>query len=287
MTALDPYWQAVVDELRRAPELETVGPAELKPFLPGLLSFREAREVPRRLLCHKGMVDRIPTDLLAACLGRARVAFANEVFVVFEITEASDPHVRALEVALSRQFLTTPEVGAGLLGRPRRRGGEGSARIVAALQSPTLLNIWASASTWKLEVAELGDHEALAERALLSAPQWDGNPDGVAAVLVTTPAQLERAEQFLPRAAKLWVFHRAMRGLLPDPLVTRVHGIVTLSRRVLDLQRTLQEELLAKPAWVVPPAYSAQASYGWRPDRAWLMKSRPSTRSATDLALLQ
>lgn len=283
----DPYWQAVIDALRYQSNAVTAGPDELKCFVPGLLSLSEVTCVPQRLVCHKGMIDRLPQPLLAACLGRATVTFANEVFVVFEISEANNPHARALEIDLARRFATPPAAPGPMLRQRPRMTWASAPRVVAALQSPTLLNVWARSSKWKLEVAELGDHEELSESALLDAPRWDGRSDGVVAVLVTSPAQLDSAEQLLPKSARIWVLHRAQAGLLPPPLMPRVDGIVTLSRRVRDMQRALHPELLSLPSWIIPPSYSAAVQWTWRKGLAWMMQSRPATRSSIDSALVQ
>lgn len=132
----DPHWQAVIDELQRRPELVTTGPTELKPFVPGLLSFAETRVVPARIVCHKGMVGSLPTGLLAACIGRARVAFANEVFVIFEVGESTDQHVRALEIDLARQFFESASLAGPRLRHPSLDRRQSALRVDAALQSP-------------------------------------------------------------------------------------------------------------------------------------------------------
>ncbi len=67
----------------------------------------------------------------------------------------------------------------------------------------------------------------------------------------------------------------------------RVDGIVTLSRRVRDIQRALHPDLLALPTWIIPPAYSAAAHWTWRKGLARMMQSRPATRSSIDSALVR
>ena len=74
---------------------------------------------------------------------------------------------------------------------------------------------------------------------------------------------------------------------MPPPLMPRVDGIVTLSRRVRDIQRALHPDLLALPTWIIPPAYSAAAHWTWRKGLARMMQSRPATRSSIDSALVR
>jgi len=103
----------------------------MKPFVPGLLSFTEIRVVPERIVCHKGMVNSLPIGLFAACIGRARVVFANEVFVIFEVGESTDPHIRALEIELARQLIEPASPPGPILDRQ-----QSAPRVDAAPQSP-------------------------------------------------------------------------------------------------------------------------------------------------------
>jgi len=141
---LDPYWQAAVDELQVRPEVVTAGPVEMKPFVPGLLSFTEIRVVPERIVCHKGMVNSLPIGLFAACVGRARVVFANEVFVIFEVGESTDPHVRALEIELARQLVEPSSPPGPILDRQQ------SAPRVDADPATTELQTRIATANWAL-----------------------------------------------------------------------------------------------------------------------------------------
>lgn len=299
----DPYWAALLAFLDedRALFSATAAPDGLKDYRPDLIAFSDLDQITsvQQVVCHKGLIDQIPVRLLAASFGRTKLAFSNEVFVVFRLEQSQSDHVRSFEIDLANHIAQgdldagqpssrRAEITRPLLPRPVSATKPGaSPRVVAALQSPTLLNNWASAKGWKLETAKLGDHEGLAESALLQVPTWDESDTAVAAVLVTTPLQLEEARTHFPRAAHIWIVHNGRAGLLPPKLIDEVDGVITLSRKVLALQRTHHPELLHKPSWVVPPWYEAERRYRWRANRAWTMKSRPSTRDRYDLALTQ
>ncbi|CAA2141098.1 glycosyltransferase [Methylobacterium bullatum] len=298
---VDPYWAALLAFLDEDGALlaATAAPDGLKEYRPDLIAFSDLDDIPsvRQVVCHKGLIEQIPVRLLAASFGRAKLAFSNEVFVVFRLGHSESDHVRSFEIDLANH-LSSSDLDAGqpaarrkevtrpLLRRPVASArGVGVPRIVAALQSPTLLNNWASAGGWNLEAAKLGDHDGLAESALLQVPSWDGSDENVAAVLVTTPLQLEEARTHLPNAAHIWIIHNGRAGLLPPKLIDEVDGVITLSRKVLALQRTHHPALLHKPSWVIAPWYEPERRYRWSADRAWTMKSRPNTRDRYDLAL--
>lgn len=298
---LDRYWLALLSYLDGDLSLlfATAGPDSLKEHRPELIGFSELDDIQsiRQIVCHKGMIEQVPIKLLAANLGRAQLAFANEVFVVFQLNDSGTDHVRSFEIDLAN-YLSKLDFNPGsplsrrsgidrpLLRRPAVPATRTSSpHVVAALQSPTLLNNWASATGWTLKAAKLGDHEGLAEANLLQVPIWDGKDDAVAAVLVTTPLQLEEARKRFSHAAHIWIIHNGRFGLIPPRLIDQVDGIITLSRKVLALQRTHHPALMHKPSWVIAPSYEANKRYQWMPNRAWTMKSRPSTRDRYDLAL--
>lgn len=297
----DPYWSAVLSFLDERADLlaATAAPNGLKAFRPALIGFSDIRDLHavRQIVCHKGLIDEIPVSLLAASFGRAKAVFSNEVFVVLALGDSDVDHVRSFEIDLATR-LSDPALDIGralpnrpaddrpLLRRPARWRPRGSApRVVAALQSPTLLNAWASSRNWRLEVAELGDHDGLSQAALLDLPAWDGDARDVAAVLVTTPLQLEQAGRLFPDAAHVWILHNGRPGLLPPKLAGEVDGILTLSRKVLALQHTHHPALMRIPSWVIAPSYEPRDRFGWTERRAWTMKSRPGTRDPYDLAL--
>lgn len=292
----DPYWAALFDFLSSHPPL---GPTSLAPqsvvdVFPGLMAYEQWSRDDRvnRVIIHKGLIEEVPRELLEILFGRASPSFANDVFVVYDVALTKDNHVRAAEEALAKRIAGQNESPASLvnasealLRKPSRIQHVATRRVVAALQSPTLLSNWARSGKWELQVAELGDPGGISEPALLTAPKWDGVADDVIAVLVTTPDQLMNAARTFPKAKRIWIPHNGQGQLIPRDLLKQIDGIVTLSRRVLDLQRTQVPQFLGKPAWVIPPSYLPTLEFGWSNNMAWSMKSRPKTRNKYELAL--
>jgi hypothetical protein len=289
---LDRYWSELAEFLgkpgnpgRYTPRGPVVSHWSVQRTIPGVLEFGAIGDAEHLgcIVIHKGRIEQVPERLLARCFGRAQPIFANEVFVVFELSSSADPHVRTLEKRLDQRFADPALTVDTLLRRPAKQHLAAAPRVIAALQAPTLLNEWAKSSAWRLEVAKLGDHGGLAEANLLTAPMWDDDPAGIAAVLVSSHLQLENARSRFPNARKIWILHT---GRAPAPPFPLIDGVIALSRRVIDLQRTRSSLLMTKPTWIIPPAYEASAIYRWHPDRAWTMNSRPSTRSPEPTALL-
>lgn len=148
--------------------------------------------------------------------------------------------------------------------------------VVAALQSPTLLNILATSSEWALTVRDLGDASALAETALLDAPWWveddDPAPD---TVLVCTPDHLRNAQRIWPKAQKVWVLHNGReRHLLPAELEAEVVAAIAFSQRCCWLQGRR-----SVPVHFISPAYTAAPVWSWSSSPLWTLRNRPSTRA--------
>jgi hypothetical protein len=80
-------------------------------------------------------------------------------------------------------------------------------RVVAALQSPTLLNILIQSSAWSLSVQELGDHAGLKETSLADFPILRRPEERVELVLVCSPDHLFNARKIWPRAKIAWLIH--------------------------------------------------------------------------------
>jgi len=293
---MDSYWAGLAEFLTSALAGAGVSlaPRSVAEAIPALTPFEEwdRLQLINRVVVHKGLVGEIPTGLLEGLFGTAQPSFANEVFVVYEITPTKNVHVRAAEVALAEEAggggmraTSSQPFSQALLRKPAATPyASCRRRVVAALQAPTLLNNWARSKKWDLQVAEIAYHEGLSEASLLSAPKWDGVSSDIMAVLVTTPAQLESAASVFPSAKRIWIAHNGQGHLIPRPLLDQIDGIVTLSRKVLDLQRTQIPELLGKPAWIIPPSYVPTHEFGWSPNAAWSMKSRPRTRDKYELA---
>ncbi len=143
-------------------------------------------------------------------------------------------------------------------------------RVVAAIQSPTLLNRLATSSAWQLEVADLGD-ASMKEVALLQAPPWDGSQEGVVAVLICSPDHRYFAERRFPGVPLVWVHHTGVRGY-PADVNTGEMGITFSNSLAMQW---------AKPGHrvaVVRPTYLALARWRWRPGVTWTMRSRPKGR---------
>jgi glycosyltransferase involved in cell wall biosynthesis len=151
------------------------------------------------------------------------------------------------------------------------------ASVVAAVQSPTLLNILAKADGWSLRVCELGDHSGLAESQLLDVPMWqfqvDRDPE---IVLVCTPQQLATARTRWPKSRVLWLVHNGReRGLLPADCEDGVAGAVVFSERL----RWLCQAGRRPRFHFVSPAYEAVPEWSWKSNELWTLRNRPGTRS--------
>ena len=109
-----------------------------------------------------------------------------------------------------------------------------SISVVAAVQSPTLLNILGRSNEWSFRVMPLGDHEGLQETSMLTVPVWDPRRDQMPEiVLVCSPEQYRRASRFWPDAKLLWVIHNGyQRQLLPREFEGSVAGAVCFSSMV-------------------------------------------------------
>jgi FkbM family methyltransferase len=104
---MDSYWTDLADFLDSASEPAGVSlaPRGVAEAIPGLTPFEDWDHLQMigRVIVHKGMVDEIPSGLLEGLFGTAHSSFANEVFVVYDITPTSDEHVRAAQLALAEK----------------------------------------------------------------------------------------------------------------------------------------------------------------------------------------
>ena len=149
-------------------------------------------------------------------------------------------------------------------------------RVVAALQSPTLLNILIQSSAWSLSVQELGDHAELKETSLADFPILRRPEERVELVLVCSPDHLFNARKIWPRAKIAWLIHNGrQRSLLPPEHEDKIDCMLCFSDRV----RWLAESGRQKPAFFVSPYYEAKQSWSWSPGILWNLRNRPETRS--------
>lgn len=284
----DKLWSEVVTFLRQDAGLlrDTIGPPGIKKLIPEIQVYSSNLDITRlkQVVFNKSAVGKAPLLALASGFGRARPVFSNSVFVVFQMVSSSDVHVKSFETALLNALVSmqqkTDEEGApsrGEMSHLLRRpvvGKSPKKRVVAALQAPTLLNIWSLSSSWKLQWAELGDHASLQEASLLNAEPWGGGDEDVTAVLVTSPIQIKNAQRIFPKAAHIWILHNGQPRLIPSNITDSIDGYIVLSKKVLVVQQSQNPSLLRKPSWVIPPSYEAKRTYRWRKNTPWTMKSR-------------
>jgi hypothetical protein len=104
---MDSYWAGLADFLVSAPEGGGVSlaPKSVAEAIPGLTSFEgwDRFRMISRVIVHKGLVNEIPNGLLEGLFGTAHPSFANDVFVVYDITPTRDEHVRAAQLALAKK----------------------------------------------------------------------------------------------------------------------------------------------------------------------------------------
>ena len=104
---MDSYWAGLTEFLTSAPSGVGVSlaPRGVAAAIPALTPFEEwdRFQIINRVIVHKGLIGEIPNGLLESLFGTAQSSFANEVFVVYEITPTKDDHVRAVEVALAER----------------------------------------------------------------------------------------------------------------------------------------------------------------------------------------
>lgn len=149
-----------------------------------------------------------------------------------------------------------------------------AAKVVFAMQSPTLLNILAKSHKWDLSVADLGDSQGLAEAQLAEAPQWDGRADGVEAVFVCSPDQERNAHIIFPRSKIVWVAHNGRCEILDLPTSECDHYL-TFSYRVKHM---VEAHVPSANVQAIVPYFKAQPVWDWVSDTSWTFRNRPSTR---------
>lgn len=149
-------------------------------------------------------------------------------------------------------------------------------RVVWAIQSPTLLNILAQ-GPWDMQVADFGDAQGLAEVSQLTAPRWDGRPDGVEAVFVCSPLHVENARKHLPKARILLVAHQGYHQKLPA--CPEARGVVCFSKQIASHIRPASRNV-----WVLRPSYPVESRWKYFAGKCWTMMSRPGTREPISYA---
>lgn len=164
-------------------------------------------------------------------------------------------------------------------------------RVVWAMQAPTLLNQLARATSWRVEVANLGDAGGLSEVQLSQAPRWDGRPAGVTHVVVCTPLQWRRARSMFPSARLVWALHCGKPELLPPAELARQEPapplLMAFSYRVAAMQEAHVGWQIDRFVHVVVPPY--EPAPVWRPRRwaAWALINRPESRPKNRLTRIQ
>lgn len=143
-------------------------------------------------------------------------------------------------------------------------------RAVFAVQAPTLLNRFARSTSWRLEVARLGDAD-FAETSLLSVPRWDGNTAGVGVVVVCSPLQLGTARRTFPRAKVVWAQHNG-RDTCRDQL--KADGFLCMSQRCTECVKAF-----GLPTAVIRPHYAPEPLWAWDSSPVWTLRSRPKQRA--------
>lgn len=176
-----------------------------------------------------------------------------------------------------------PEQGEEVMFKNILSGKKGPV-VVAAMQSPHLLNIWHDTKVWRLYYDLLGDHDGLEEtkeKEIRSFSSSKLQTNDVAAVLVTTPKQLETAGHKYPKAKIFWVVHTGyFLEVLPTDLVPKIAGIVTLTRTVRDIQIKHKPALVDKKNFVITPFYESNPIWSWKPGVLWTIRSRATQRMA-------
>ena len=118
--------------------------------------------------------------------------------------------------------------------------GFGSPVVVAALQSPHLLNIWRNSRYWNLYYELLGDHEGFTEAHEIRLPcveRENLHSELVSAAIVTSPLQLKNALNRYPASLVFWLVHTGCYpNILPIECVESIHGIITLTEAVMRIQ---------------------------------------------------
>lgn len=149
--------------------------------------------------------------------------------------------------------------------------------VVAAIQSPTLLNILGRSDEWHFRAYPLGDHEGLQETSMLTVPMWNHEIDPMPqAVLICSPEHHRRASRVWPQAKLLWVMHNGyQRHLLPREFEDEVAGAVCFSDMVAWIQSAGREKIQFH---FLSPAYEPEPVWKWAPNNLWSLRSRPNTR---------
>jgi len=151
-------------------------------------------------------------------------------------------------------------------------------QILWALQSPTLLNVYARGAGWNVSYTRMfGDCDGLAEETLLDGVrEYAGG--AVDCIVVCTQRQYDRARALFPGSRILWALHDGDPRIMPD--VRDVSNFLTLSERVAAMHAgRFTAERRTFRMHVVRPFYEARTKWQWKPNCAWTMLSRPNTRN--------
>lgn len=156
--------------------------------------------------------------------------------------------------------------------------------VVAAAQSPTLLNSLAQARQWSFRVADLGDCRGLAEMSALTVPPWQHGVDREPQIVfVCTPMQFEVALARWPKAQILWFIHNGReRGLLPVDYEDRIAGAVCFSEHL----RWICQAGRKRPFYFLSMPYEPAPEWSWAPNSLWTMRNRADTRSDDGLNVI-
>jgi hypothetical protein len=103
---MDDVWKKLADFLTKSPGSfgVSLSPRAVAEKFRGLTAFEDwdRGQIINRVIVHKGLIDEIPHGLFVSLFGIARAAFANEVFVVYDIETIGDDHVRAAQEAFAK-----------------------------------------------------------------------------------------------------------------------------------------------------------------------------------------
>ena len=158
------------------------------------------------------------------------------------------------------------------------------ARIVAAMQSPTLLNNLAQIrDVWSIEVVDLTDErDAFKESSLLELSRYDGTAGSVDMFWGCDEKHMRWANENLPGVPQAFFAHSG----LPEYVGPSANGRLVVGMLLANL-RMVATNFQPDSLHRLSPAYEAKPRWTWCPQKAWTMMSRPEARSAKTLASFQ
>jgi len=158
------------------------------------------------------------------------------------------------------------------------------ARILAANQSPTLLNNLAQVSDlWTIQVKHTEAHDTLSETSLGLCEEWDGDqPDQFWAC---AGHHVHWARTVLPGVEIVYFLHNGRRD---DGEAAKEHfrglRVVCMSQSNALTAATVGG---ARSVHFLSPAYEDNPVWAWLPGIAWSTMSRPSTRDPRSLDIMR